>query len=178
MSYELPQVLTRIKEIKKIYDLTLEETQRYLEAVKKLEREIHTDTARGEGLRHKEEIFGLEHRQTDTLEERRKRIEIFETLLGYYSFGEIKKLIVGLAGDESEVMRTLSEDIVGKLNIKIALSSEKSLDDIKKRIRELLPAPMEIEIGVRFKRFSEFASQKFSDFGGMTYNELKRKDEE
>lgn len=177
MKYEMPPALTGIPVLKKAYEIILEEVSRFEEMVKRLEREIHTDTATDEGLSHKEKVFSLSERETDTLAERRKRIEVFEKLLGYNSLGEIEKIIKGIAGEESEVTRELSDTTGGVVRVFLALTSEKNLDDIRKKLSGVLPAPMSLEVGVKFRRFSEFSDKTYAENSDKTYNELKRKDD-
>lgn len=176
MKYEAPEVLTSIKEIKTAYELAEYEAQRFLSLLETLEKEIHTDTAGEEGIKRKENIFKIT--PSGSLSERRKKVELFEGSPDCYSFEKIRDLIKALAGEETQVTRQLSDAQGGKLIIKTGISSEKSLKDIVRYIKALLPEPMDIEASVIFRRFSDFTDKKFSDFGDLTFNELKRLTEE
>lgn len=176
MKYEAPEVLTGIKEIKTAYELAEYEAQRFISSLETLEKEIHTDTAGEEGIKRKEEIFKIT--PSGTLEERRKKVELFEGSPDCYSFGEIRALIKALTDEETQVTRQLSDTNGGRLIIKTGISSEKSLKDIIRYISRLLPAPMDIKASVIYRRFSDFSDKKFSDFGDLTFNELKRLTEE
>lgn len=179
LTYDLPEILNRIPEIGLIFRITLEEAERFIENLNKIEREIHTDTATNEGLERKEKMYGLQKRDTDTLEERRKRIEIFEKTTDYYSFGNISQLIKEIAGAESEIIRLADySGFYTELLIKLPVSSEKTIVDIKNKIEKMLPVTMELQIALLFNRFSYFSEKTWSEINGMTYNEAKRYREE
>lgn len=89
--------------------------------------ELDTDTATEKGIERKEKMFGIVPSVTDTLEERRFRIQIKERIIRNMNFGNLERLIKDIAGEKATVER---DERYKNVTVRVPLSSKKNLKTV------------------------------------------------
>ena len=117
-------------------------------------------------------MFGIVPSVTDTLEERRFRIQIKERIIRNMNFGNLERLIKDIAGERASVTR---DERYKNVTVRAPLESEKNLRTVDALCREYVPVTMNCDISPMFNVWRDFYDKSFSDVSSLTYAELRSK---
>lgn len=124
-----------------------------------------------EGIRRFEEFLGLEPFATDTLEERRSRVQAFENSGLPYT---IKKLRTNLENVCTLNGVTVNVDYENYLvDIGVKLSSVRMLDFIGAHAENMVPMNMKINVRVIFNRWRSFRKRTWAEMRTATWERVK-----
>lgn len=169
--YLMPDCLTDIKEVSACYEISLFLLNEYFDALARLERETHADTAKETGLEHFEKMLKITPGETDTIEERRFRVQIAQTVSDILDFKSLERLVGIIGGAGSSVTYN---GALRKLTVKCALTNQKMFSLLKKTVDDFVPIDVETECILLFNRFSDFKEKTFAQLKNKTFNENKR----
>lgn len=170
----MPPILTAIPEVDACYKIAQYMLDFYNTEIEKVDKELHFDTASEEGLARLEKMYGIKANVTDTLAERRFRIETYVETLAVLNYDTLVRTVKRIAGEDSAVKRNLAE---WSIEIKLPLTSEKMKDEVIKMVRAIVPVTMwnNINLKVLYNDWKTFKGEKWSAHAEETFSELKRK---
>lgn len=171
--YPMPPHLSSIKEVAVSFEIARYLCGLFYEKLAELERERNTDTATEAGIARKEKCYSIKPFETDTLEERRFRIQMIEREINIYNFEEIEGYIQDMSDGDAVVERDFSDIENPKLKISVALASAKSFKEMTERVSKMLPVDMTLEAQIIYAKFSQYASQTFEELSDKTFKEIK-----
>lgn len=169
----MPPFLYDIKEVAASLEIAKYLAGLFLEKLRELERERDTATASQTGIERKEKCYGVKPAETDTLEERRFRIEMIEREINIYNFKEIEGFIQAMCSGNAEVLRDFSDPEAPVLKISVALASAKSFKEMTQRVKKMIPADMTLEAEIIYAKFSQYTDKTFSQLSDKTFRELR-----
>ena len=169
----MPDCLTAIPEVLCCLEMAQIFLDIFLDITEKARKELDTDTATEKGIERKEKMFGIVPSVTDTLEERRFRIQIKERIIRNMNFGNLERLIKDIAGERASVTR---DERYKNVTVRVPLSSKKNLKTVDGLCRKYVPVTMNCDISPMFNAWSAFSSKKFSELSGRTFAELREKE--
>jgi len=171
----MPDVLTDIPEVQCCFEIAQKFLDIFLEITEKARQELSTETATEKGIERKEKMYGIFPSVTDTLEERRFRIQIKERIIRNMNFGNLQRLIRDVAGSKSTVERDIS---FKRLTVRVPLSSKKNIKTVDELCRKYAPAVMECDISPMFNTWNIFKTKKFSELSDKTFQQLREEETE
>lgn len=171
--YPMPPHLSSIKEVAVSFDIARYLCGLFYSKLAELERERNTDTATETGIARKEKCYGVKPFETDTLEERRFRIQMIEREINIYNFKEIESFIQAMCDGNAVVERDFSDSVNPKLKISVALASAKSFKEMTERVAKMLPVDMTLEAQIIYAKFSQYSDKTFEELSDKTFKEIK-----
>lgn len=166
----MPEVLTSIPEVQCCFEIAQIFLDVFLNITERARKELSTEEATESGIARKEKMFGIVPSVTDSLEERRFRIQIKERIIRNMNFGNLKKLIKDVAGEKATVER---DSAFKKITVRIPLSSKKQLETVKELCEKYVPIIMNCDISPMFNTWAAFKNKKFSELANETFAELR-----
>ena len=171
--YLMPPHLSSIKEVEASFEIARYLCSLFYEKLAELERERDTATATESGIARKEKCYGVKCFETDTLEERRFRIQMIEREINIYNFKEIESFIQAMCKNDAVIERDFSDIANPKLKISVALASAKSFKEMTDRVSKMLPVDMTLEAQIIYAKFNQYSSKMFKELGNKTFKEIK-----
>ena len=168
----MPDCLTAIPEVLCCFEIAQIFLDIFLDITEKARNELDTDTATEKGIERKEKMFGIVPSVTDTLEERRFRIQIKERIIRNMNFGNLERLIKDIAGEKATVER---DERYKNVTVRAPLESEKNLRAVDGLCRKYVPVTMNCDISPTFNVWRDFSDKNFSSVSSLTYAELRSK---
>ena len=168
----MPDCLTAIPEVLCCFEIAQIFLDIFLDITEKARNELDTEKATEKGIERKEKMFGIVPSVTDTLEERRFRIQIKERIIRNMNFGNLERLIKDIAGEKATVER---DERYKNVTVRVPLSSKKNLKTVDGLCRKYVPVTMNCDISPMFNVWRDFYDKSFSNVSSLTYAELRSK---
>lgn len=128
-------------------------------------------SANEEGLERFESMLGITPLDTDTIEDRKRRV------LGLMAYGlpytekQLYQTLVSMCGENGF---TLSIDEDGyRVSIGMRLTSRRLIDFVEDIAEKMVPVNMFLEVYVAFNRWGRFRSETWGDLKNYTWGSLK-----
>ena len=170
--YEVPDILGNIREIAIFWRVMLAEVAKLEAAFALAEREIHADTAESFGLDRWEQIYQMTQTNGYSTQERRARLAAWMEEIAEYSLPQIEAFIRRNGGADSEILLQ-RENGRAVLLVRLALTSMNNTQDMIRRLRELLPAGVLLEVEVLYRSFASYDGTTFDDHAALTWAQLR-----
>lgn len=171
----MPEHLSSIKEVEASFIMARYIAELFLNKLLELEKERNINTASAVGIERREECYGIKPFETDTLEERRFRIQILEKEINIYNFQKIENFIQDMSGGVAIVKRDFSDEKNHKLYVGVALASAKSFKEMTKRLEKMLPVDMFLDAEVIYTKFSAYKNETFAENSTKTFKALRER---
>lgn len=174
-NYPMPEHLSGIKEVEASFEIARYVAELFYSKLCELEKEHNITTASITGIERKEECYGIKPYETDTLEERRFRIEILEKEINIYNFERIEGFIQDMSNGNAIVERDFSDYKNPKLYVGVALASAKSFKEMVERLKKMLPLDMQLDAEIIYTKFSAYVNSTFKNLSDKTFKELRER---
>lgn len=169
---ETPDVLLEIPQIKQLYELTDKYVSKLVDDYEDVHSDIFIETSTEYGIARREKILGIVPLDTDSLEDRRLRVQSRWYEMSPYTFNGLKKRLIELCGDEI-VVEEDTKNIT--LHVEVPLSRANQYDVVKSFLESIVPVNMHIELSYRFYHYRELRDKTWRQLAGSTWNEAKNK---
>lgn len=173
--YPMPEHLKEIKEVEASFIVARYIAELFFNKLLDLEKERNIDTATIIGIERKEECYKIKPFETDTLEERRFRIQILEKEINIYNFQKIEGFIQDMSSDVAVVKRDFTDYKNPKLYVGVALASAKSFKEMVTRLKKMLPMDMQLLAEIIYTKFSYYENSTFGSLKAKTFNDLRER---
>lgn len=166
----MPPCMTAIPEINGCYEIAEYMRELYCEDLERLEKELHTDTASEIGISHREKMLKITPGETDTIEERRFRVQIVEMVIDVLDEKNLRKLVKQIGGEESSITIDKANRHV---SVKCSLTSAKMFSLMKKIVEEYIPVTFTSDFTLLYNSYEAFAGMTYEQLGQKTWEELR-----
>lgn len=169
-----PQVLKDIKELQKICEAENPEIKLALDGIVRMYNNQFIELMDEYGCERWEGILNITPMSSDTLEDRRFRI--MTKLRGNlpYTWLNLKKILNDIVEGDNEIDMSYDMDNF-RLTVKIALTSTKHLDEVKKLLEEIVPANIILDVNLQFNTHGIIRQLTHEDIntGAYTHKTLR-----
>lgn len=168
--FEAPEIIKNIPDIKQIYDINEYQGDALDHAVEQIDDDMNLDEMDESTTSRWETMLKITPAESDTLDIRRFRIKTKITDKMPYTYRALEKKLDYIcgAGAYSIVIDRKSK----YLNVKIALSSKKKIDEITKMLDEMVPLDMTFEAEVLYNTHRKLSEYPHCVLAQFTHTEL------
>jgi len=170
--FEAPEIIRNIPDIKAIYDMNEKQGENLETEVERMDNNLFLESMDEAMTARWEAMLEITKADNDTLQDRRFRIKSRVLERRPYTekaIGERLKLLCpdgfSMSVDEKRQQVT----------IKLALKSQKMVDDVKKYMEDILPLNMTFSIDVLWNQYKILTGKRYADITKYTYGEMREK---
>ena len=167
----LPQVVQEIKEEQAICSAETEEFGRLYEAISDTINSSFYLYTNELGVARWEKMLGITPAPSDTLENRRFRINARMNADIPYTHRSLEELLDNLCGEGMYKLTITPNDYT--IKVAIALSSPTNTDTVEEAIRDLIPANMLLVVENLFTSFAMLSGHTHSELADYTHNQIR-----
>ena len=167
----LPKHLARMEEWKEIcaaYDVLLSEAWQALD-------DLHANMSLTEltesGCEMWEKLLGIIPGKSDTLEERRYRIQTYWTQELPYTLPKLEEMLKHLCDDGN--FHIINDTRNYRLTIKLGISNENNYADVVDLLERVLPANLERATLIMFNTYNVLAAYTYTQLAAKTYEQWR-----
>ncbi|MCM1364715.1 MAG: YmfQ family protein [Faecalibacterium sp.] len=168
--YSMPPCMTAIPEVNACYKIAAEMQQIFEDDLERLEKELHTDTASALGISHREKMLNITPAPTDTIEERRFRVQIAETVIDILNEKNLKALVKKIGGEESFISIDRKEK---KVTVRCSLTSAKMFSVMKKTVEDYIPVTFAADFSLLYNSYNAYRNETFENLSTKTWDEIR-----
>lgn len=170
LSY-LPPVLQDVYEMQAVSQAENSELSRLWQGAEDAMNDQFVETATENGVSRWEKMLLLSPKGTDTLPERKFRIQ--SALSGRLPFTvwALREQLDGLCGPGNYALTVDHPNF--KVTVLLALAAQENYDTVCDMLRKMLPANLDIEISVQYRRYRELEAWQHTDLGFYTHNHIR-----
>ena len=168
----LPRHLARMREwqeICKAYDYLLKEAFQTLED---LHANMSIYTLTEDGCSMWERILGIKAKKSDTLEERRYRVQAYWAQELPYTVPKLNEMLKSLCGNDGYSIAIDNNNY--RATIMLKLFNEKNYANVVSLLGQALPANLECTVLVMFNTHDVLAAFTHEHLAGKTHEQLRR----
>ena len=169
--FNAPEVYTQIPDIAQIYALSDEQNVELDDAIAKLIGNLFISEATLEAVRHWEKILDIIPSGSDTLEDRRFRVQSKMSETASYSESLIDEKLRSLCGD-GEYSLVIDENRQS-CTVVITLASKNQLEYVKEMLDNILPLNMLCTVSLMYNTNSMLAEYTHDELSEYTHQELR-----
>lgn len=167
MEFEVPQVISNIKEITAVYNMNDKIDLTQLTAA--LEDDLLTFTATLRGIKRREQEYGITPKDTDTLEDRRYRIFLEEMKTLPYTEMSLRKKLDAVCGVGNYKL-IISKDSV---NLKVGLARKSMFEDLTDLLEKVTPLNMLLEVKLLYNTYEKIETYTYEQLAVYTYGQVR-----
>ena len=167
MAFEYPRVLDTMKEFPAIYNMN-DIVNPAIDA-ENLELDLFIGTATQTGISRRELEYGINPKDTDSLEERRFRVKTKENERLPYTETILRKKIEDICGADGYSME-VSRDMI---SVKVLLSQKGFFETIRDLLEEVIPINMVIKLSLLYNTYGSLAQETYGILKEYTYKQLR-----
>jgi hypothetical protein len=167
----LPRHLARMQEwqeICKAYDYLLKEA---FQALEDLHANMSIYTLTEDGCSMWEKILGIKAKKSDTLEERRYRIQAYWAQELPYTVLKLSEMLRSLCGNDS--YKIVGDFPNYKITIKLGIANQKNYGEVEDLLERVLPANLERYIEIMFNTHAALGAYTHEHLATMTHERLR-----
>ena len=167
MAFEYPRVLDTMKEFPAIYNMN-DIVNPAIDA-ENLELDLFIGTATQAGIARREMEYGINPKDTDSIEERRFRVRTKENERLPYTEAILRKKIEDICGIDGYYMEVLTDTII----VKVQLGQKSMFDTIRDLLENIVPVNIVIKLGLLYNTYENLSQMTYGQMGQFTYKQLK-----
>ena len=167
-----PPVLQEIYEIQGVAQGQNSELNHLWQGAEDLLNDQFVETATQNGVSRWERMLGLNPKNTDTLPERKFRIQ--SALSGRLPFTVwgLRQQLSGLCGEENF---QLTVDYANyKVSVLLALEAESNFEAVEEMLKTMLPANLIIEVSLLYRPYSELMPRRHANLASYTHQYIRK----
>lgn len=167
----LPTVVRDVRDYEVLMDSEQESVEEAWDNISNLLNDIFTESASENGIERREQIFSIKPKATDTLGERRFRIQVKENEQLPYSYRVLEKQLSSLCGDDGFSLNVSDSDYLVK--IKLELKAKKNIDEVRIYARKIAPANIAIDISIMYNQYSKVGKLTYKQLSSRSYRDIR-----
>ncbi len=167
MNFNSPPVIESIKDVKAIFDMNDEINP--VQDAERLELDLFVGTATINGIARREKIYGIFPNDTDSLENRRRRLLEKENDRIPYTIRTLRNKLSVLCGKDGYKI-FLEEE---RLTVQLTLAKKYMLDDVCRLLENIVPLNIVFYVGLLYNQYLGFEQFTYEEMGRFTYAQLK-----
>ena len=167
--FNAPNILTRIPDIQRIYEINEKQEADLDAAVDQLEGNLFLDDMNAYQASRWEKILKISPLPDDTLDDRRFRVKtkVIERLP--YSIRVLRQKIAQLSPEGYTI--DINEDRT-ELSVGVSISSKKNIDSLTDMLDRMLPLNMTYSIDYIYNPWSVLANKNWGDIKDLTWERV------
>jgi chaperonin cofactor prefoldin len=169
--FNAPEVYTQIPDIAQIYALNDEQNIELDDAIVKLIGNLFITEATLEAVRHWEKILDITPSGSDTLEDRRFRVQSKMNETASYSKALIDEKLRSLCGD-GEYSMVIDENRQS-CDVVITLASKNQLEYVKEMLDNILPLNMVCTVSLMYNTYNFVAPYTHNQLHSYTHQAIR-----
>lgn len=167
-NFETPEIIGQIPDIQQIYKNVDIQMERLMAAVEQMENDIFIETMGEDKIKRWEQMLEITPGDTDTLEERRFRIQSIVIERLPYSYRIVMRKLKTLVPDALDITINGAD-----ISVTLALTSKSKVDALR-QLLETLPLDVSYEIILKchtYKYLSKYAYGQMEKYDYITLRE-------
>lgn len=167
MVFDCPEVVIKIKDIAAIY--AMNDHVNPIPDAESLDEDLFTGSATENGIRRRESLYKIYPKDTDSLEDRRYRLQARENGRIPYTIRTLKQKLEILCGKDG--YEVILEN--RKLTVKIGLIRKERFADTLKMLEEMVPLDILLECILKYNQHRLLSGFTHGELVAYTHGQLR-----
>ena len=167
----LPGVLKDVAEIRAIMDTETPEIQALWDAVEACMNDQFIQSATEDGIARRESMLGISPYASDTLDDRRFRLQSLYTENVPYTRRSLKNWLETLCGEGGYVLTITTSNF--NVDVKVALGVKKQENVIRETLERMLPYNMTFSVSLLYNTWGSAKTKTWGSVKTKTWQNLK-----
>lgn len=170
LSY-LPPVLQDVYEMQAVSQAENSELNRLWQGAEDAMNDQFIASATENGVSRWEKMLLLYPKDTDTLPERKFRIQSALSGRLPFTIWALREQLDSLCGPGNYELTVDHANF--KVTVLLALAAQENYETVSELLRKMLPANLQVEISVQYRRYSELEAWQHADLAFYTHNYIR-----
>ena len=167
MAFEYPKVLDDMKEFPAIYNMN-DLVNPAIDA-ENLELDLFISTATEAGISRREKEYGINPKDTDTLEDRRFVLKILENEKLPYTETVLREKLSNICGKDGYALTVLIDKII----VKVFLLKKVYLQTVNELLEKIVPLNVVIQSDLMYNTYNILEEKTYGELNAFTYKQMR-----
>ena len=165
--FEYPEVLKNMKEFPAIYNMN-DKVNPAIDA-ENLELDLFISTATEAGISRREKEYGLNPKDTDSLEDRRFIVQVYENEILPYTENVLRKKLISICGEDGYSM----EVFIDKIVVRLFLQKKMYLTTVRDLLEKVVPLNIVIDSELMYNTYNFLKEKTYAQLNQRTYKQMR-----